>query len=236
MGSIIEKACDELSCSPSDLTDDVTVYNDLTIKTELVKKGLSVSDSQEVDVLIPEDFSANTTDSYVTVEITAEEFEELTAEYLDTTMTLTNNVLDELIAIRKKQAEKGQPLQKLDEILLVGGSTRMPQVSNALRANEKLRSLMDEVVITVHDPDEAVASGAALWAELMGTAEEVQFIRPDHRASSSEETTEQPKPQAVEHSTPNTEENAALKPKKLDRGLKELAVFPVVVEEKLHKS
>ena len=233
MDAIVEKACEKLSCATSDLTDDVMVYNDLTIKTELAKKGLSVSDLQEVDVMIPEDFTSNTEDSFVTVELSVEEFEELTAEYLDTTMTLTNNVLNELIAIRNQQAKNGQSMQKLDEILLVGGSTRMPQVSKALRSNEKLQALMDEVVITVHDPDEAVASGAALWAELMGTAEEEQFVRPNHSDPIADDAHHQPTIEQVNNSPANQTAERSQSPMP---SWKESAKIPVVVEEKLHKS
>jgi molecular chaperone DnaK (HSP70) len=187
-----------------------------------------VSDVQEVDVMIPEDFASNSTDSYVTVEVTVEEFEELTTEYLDTTMTLTNNVLNELITIRNKQAQNGKPMQKLDEILLVGGSTRMPQVSKALKSNIKLQSLMDEIVITVHDPDEAVASGAALWAELMGTIDESQVVRPTHVNSTDES--------AIPQSATRLERPTVDKTQNQNRSPRNSEAIPVVVEEKLHKS
>lgn len=86
------------------------------------------------------------------VEITREKFEELTASLLNDTIAKTRNVIE--------NAEKGteqRPGYKVEKILLVGGSTRMPQVKNALEREFGLE-------LVVHDPDEAVAKGAALYA------------------------------------------------------------------------
>jgi molecular chaperone DnaK (HSP70) len=81
------------------------------------------------------------------ITLTREKFDEITAIYL----TESINKTDAAIAVAK---EKGYTI---DEILLVGGSTRMPQVTKAL---------VDKYGIEpkILEPDEAVAKGAAIHA------------------------------------------------------------------------
>ena len=83
------------------------------------------------------------------VELTREKFDELTADLLDRTITLTRQMLDEA-------AKKG--VTNFDRILLVGGATRMPQVKDRLQREEFCKDIKS------FDPDEAVAKGAALFA------------------------------------------------------------------------
>lgn len=80
-------------------------------------------------------------------ELTREKFDELTKEYLDLTIELT----DKAIEIAKNKGIN------IDQILLVGGSTRMPQVSSILKSKYGLEP-------AILDPDEAVAKGAAIYA------------------------------------------------------------------------
>jgi molecular chaperone DnaK (HSP70) len=53
--------------------------------------------------------------------------------------------------------KKGYSINKIDKILLVGGSSRMPQVSAMLQKEYNLTPVLA-------DPDEAVAKGAAIFA------------------------------------------------------------------------
>ncbi len=82
------------------------------------------------------------------VEVTRETFEEITAELLERTLTITQRTLD-------TAREKG--ITTFDEVLLVGGSTSMRVVGKALA---------DRFGFTpkVHDPHLAVAKGAARFA------------------------------------------------------------------------
>lgn len=203
MDKIIEKACDQLACTTEDITDDIETYKDITRKAEIAKKKLSTTQVQKINI--------QATNGNCKVEVTAEEFENLTQDLLDTTITLTNNVLDTLIAQGKK----------LDEVLLVGGSTRMPQVKRALEANQKLIGVMDQVVITMHDPDQAVASGAALWAETMGTESEEQTT------GGSSTSTNPPIPDPNNQTTGESSSST---------GLSNKPGSSIVVEEKLTKS
>src|SRR5262249_14444198 len=54
------------------------------------------------------------------------------------------------------------------QILLVGGSTRMPQISEALKANFALP-------LQILDPDEAVAKGAATYGQKLAIDEKIQI-------------------------------------------------------------
>jgi len=55
--------------------------------------------------------------------------------------------------------QKQKVFEKFDRILLVGGSTRMPQVK------EILETKYTGIPIEFNEPDEAVAKGAALFAQ-----------------------------------------------------------------------
>ena len=82
-----------------------------------------------------------------TVTITRAEFDNLTKDLLGRTGALCRTVLK----------EAGVGTQDITDVLMVGGSTRMPQV------REHIRSLMGKDPITFR-PDEAIALGAAIQA------------------------------------------------------------------------
>jgi molecular chaperone DnaK len=82
-------------------------------------------------------------------EITRDEFEEQTAHLLDRTR----------FTVAKLLTETGKKWSGIDQIILVGGSTRMPQVSAMLNKESGI-----EPNLTV-SPDEAVAHGAAIYAQ-----------------------------------------------------------------------
>lgn len=82
------------------------------------------------------------------VDLTREKFDELTADLLTRTIDLTKKTLE--VAKSKGHA-------KLDKILLVGGSTYMPQVK------ERLLIELPGIPIEAFDPDQCVAKGAAIY-------------------------------------------------------------------------
>ncbi|GAB3680139.1 Hsp70 family protein [Actinocorallia lasiicapitis] len=92
------------------------------------------------------------------VEVTRAKLEELTADLLEQTFQITEQTLAEAAA-------KG--VVGIDEIILVGGMTRMPAVEAGLQR-------VFDRPIRRHDPDLAVARGAALHAlARSGTAQEI---------------------------------------------------------------
>jgi len=92
---------------------------------------------------------------HLTLEISRLEFEDLIQPWLDKTMTCVGQALDDARLI---------PSQ-LDQVLLVGGSTRSPIVSR--RLEERLQQPAHQEV----DPDLCVAMGAAVQAAMIGGLE-----------------------------------------------------------------
>jgi molecular chaperone DnaK len=120
-------------------------YSDSSIKTifrgmtEGVKKQLSAMQSTKVTTTIP-NFGSST------VVVNRSEFEEKTTDLIERTGSLCQAVLD----------EAGLSTCDVTDVLLVGGSTRMPQVS------QYILNLFGKKPITHVNPDEAVALGAAI--------------------------------------------------------------------------
>ncbi|RQH00090.1 Hsp70 family protein [Natrarchaeobius oligotrophus] len=83
--------------------------------------------------------------------ITREQFEGMTEDLLDPTVATCHDVLE----------ESGVDADDLDVVLLVGGSTRMPQVGT------RLKEAFGDVVRRSESPDEVVAKGAAVQAGLL---------------------------------------------------------------------
>jgi molecular chaperone DnaK len=88
------------------------------------------------------------------VEVTRDEFERATAGLLGRTRATTQIVL----------REAGLDWSGIDRVLLVGGATRMPMVARMLR------ELSGRAPVQCLAPDEAVAHGAALYADLLASA------------------------------------------------------------------
>src|ERR1022692_272983 len=113
---------------------------DLAASVEKVKKDLSQTKSRKVLLR----FGGKA----VPVELTRSQLEELTSVLLERTMEITDRTI-------KTAAEKG--VDRFDDVLLVGGMTRMPVIAEALRDRFGLDAKL-------HEPDLAVAKGAALFA------------------------------------------------------------------------
>ncbi|MGD6831900.1 Hsp70 family protein [Sutcliffiella halmapala] len=117
--------------------------NDLIIKGEQAKKALTNRMSTKISVVF-----GGVRDSY---EITRSKFEELTEDLMERTWSLTNQSL----------AQTNLRWEEVQHVLLVGGSTRMPMVSQYIKEKTGQDALNG-----VH-PDEAVALGAAIKADML---------------------------------------------------------------------
>lgn len=128
-------------CSETGFDGDFDEYaqQDLRLKAEKAKQQLSTR--EKVPVMM------DAAGLRARVEITRQTFDEITEVLLNESIEKT----DAAIALA---AERGYTI---DEILLVGGSTRMPQVTKIL--TEKYG--MEPKIL---EPDEAVAKGAAIYA------------------------------------------------------------------------
>ena len=109
-------------------------------QAEVIKKQLSAVHNVRVVVNLPGYGSE-------TLTITRAEFDSLTKDLLGRTGSLCRAVMK----------EAGLDPNDTSDVLMVGGSTRMPQV------REHIRNLMGKEPVTFN-PDEAVALGAAIYA------------------------------------------------------------------------
>ena len=140
---IVEYLIDQFTSAHPDLDPggDEQFLQALNTDAEQLKKDLSRAQARKYNVR----FGAEV----VKVELTRETFEDLTADLLEETLQITQRTL-------ATAREKG--ITHFDEVLLVGGSSRMPAVAAKLR--EKPFGFKPKLV----DPDLAVAKGAALFA------------------------------------------------------------------------
>jgi molecular chaperone DnaK (HSP70) len=122
------------------MDSNATLRNTLMLEAENKKKQLSQRES--VNFII--DFEGKS----LKVPISRVDFNQLTEVLLDETIEKTTEVIDKA---------KGKGAAKIDEILLVGGSSRMPQVKERVDAEFHCDSKLT-------DPDECVAKGAAIFA------------------------------------------------------------------------
>ena len=125
---------------PGGSTDAEKTYFSLMDRAEQAKKQLSARDAATT--------RGNTLFGKFSVPITRGDFEELISSHLVTTEMLLENALD----------DAGLTADKIDKVVLVGGSTRIPKVSQML---ESFFGFAPEKSI---NPDEAVALGAAIMA------------------------------------------------------------------------
>ena len=124
--------------SADDIYDDTMAMGDLELSCEKAKKQLSQLSSASFRI------------NNVKVAITREQFENNTAGLLQTSIDKTHDTM-------KEAAAKG--ITKYDKILLVGGSTFMPQVKT------RLEQEFPGTPIEFCDPNESVARGAAIYGQ-----------------------------------------------------------------------
>ena len=125
-----------------DPLSDTVSFNDLLVRAENAKKQLSATHSSKFSVV----YDGNRGN----YEITRIKFEEITQDLLQRTTSKSEEILKEANLTWKE----------LDGVLLVGGSTRMPMVTNWV---EKMSGKPPIKGINV---DEAVCLGAAIQANI----------------------------------------------------------------------
>ncbi len=135
-----EKFCSATSCDIDEMRADAESVAWFSENIEKAKKNLTSRESTSLTPIF--------NGSKERVEVTRAEFEDATYILLDQTIMLVNEMLE----------KKGLNIMNdIDEIILVGGSTKMPQVTKRLEAEYNKP-------ISSYEPDKAVAMGAALVA------------------------------------------------------------------------
>ena len=148
-----EQLAEAAGVSKQEVKDNPETREKVLLEAEIAKAGLS--SKEKVKAVLYHDATR------AMVEITRETFIGLTEGLLENTLMLT----EELLEVAR---EKGH--SKIDKMLLVGGSTHMPQVRLAL---EQRSSGFD---IQFFDPDEVVAKGAALMGLKFALGESIEEL------------------------------------------------------------
>ncbi len=127
-----------------DLRDDKLALQRLKEAAEKAKQELS--SATETDINIPFVTADASGPKHLNMKLTRAQFEQLVHELIDRTVE----------PMKKALADAGLQVSDIDEVILVGGMTRMPAVQDAVRnffGKEPNKSV---------NPDEAVALGAAI--------------------------------------------------------------------------
>ena len=149
--AVANRLAEELARACGTSADEIAEHDEtmqaLLEAAETAKKQLSSKETTKVRVL--SEFGQ------MKIDFTRKQFDETTAKLLDKTLKLTRDVV--------ANARERHGIKNLDEVLLVGGSTFMPQVEANLRAT--LADLgLGSVPVKRADPHLAVAKGAAWYA------------------------------------------------------------------------
>lgn len=125
------------------------------------KAKLELSTTSETEVNIPFITSGEDGPKHLLITLTRAKLEEIAAPYIEKSIEITKR------AIEASSFEKGE----IDEIILVGGQTRMPAVQNAVKelfGKEPNKSI---------NPDEVVALGAAIQAGIFqGDVQDITLV------------------------------------------------------------
>ena len=155
---VVHKFAKETGIDPDELHDDFDFTAELTGKVEAMKRQLAAREQ----ATLPMNFNGER----ARVEIGRAEFDDATSHLLARCRDKVNATFD---AMRAKGLSP-----HFDDVLLVGGSTRMPAVQAMVAETFGVEP-------KIFEPDEAVAKGAAVFASLQS-----QFSEADPDAAQSQ--------------------------------------------------
>lgn len=131
-------------------SDGIDLKNDKfamqRLKDEAEKAKIALSNAPSVNVNIPYITADATGPKHLNVQLTRAKFNELTADLVEATMG----------PFKQAISDSGLSMNEIDKVLLVGGSTRIPDVQEAVKkytGKDPFKGI---------NPDECVAMGAAL--------------------------------------------------------------------------
>lgn len=133
-----------------DLRKDPQAYQRL--KSEAEKAKIELSGQMTVNISLPFITADASGPKHLEMSLTRAKFNELTHDLVEKTITPLNNALK----------DAGLTASNLDKVILVGGSTRIPAVQEAVlkvTGKEPFKGI---------NPDECVAIGAAIQAGVLG--------------------------------------------------------------------
>ena len=121
------------------------------LKEAAEKAKHELSSTLEVEINIPFITSNESGPQHLLLKLTRSKLEGLTRNFIDKSIEIT----------QKAVKEAGFEIKDIDEIILVGGQTRMPAIEEAVR------QLFNKTPNKSINPDEVVAAGAAIQAGIM---------------------------------------------------------------------
>ncbi len=133
-----------------DLREDRQALQRLKDAAEEAK--IELSSRKETEINLPFITATDNGPIHLEESLTRAKFESLTSDLIDRTVAPTEQALE----------DAGYDKDDIDEVLLVGGSTRMPQVA------QKVEELTGKSPQKNVNPDEAVALGAAIQGGVLG--------------------------------------------------------------------
>lgn len=129
-----------------DLSKDQLALQRLKDSAEKAKHELS--SAMETEINIPFITSGSEGPKHLNIKFTRAKLEDLVGEYIDKAIKITKQVVD----------DSGFKMSDIDEVILVGGQTRMPLMQ------QKVKELFGKEPHKDINPDEVVALGAAVQA------------------------------------------------------------------------
>ena len=157
---IVRYLIDEFKKSNSvDLGKDKLALQRLDEAAEKAKHELS--NTTETDINIPFISQGSDGPLHMDVKLTRAKLEELAHEYVDKSIEITKRALE----------ASGLKKENIDEIIMVGGQTRMPAIQNAVK------ELFGKEPNRTINPDEVVALGAAIQAGIFqGDVQDITLV------------------------------------------------------------
>ena len=135
---ILHACCDDNGLTPEEI--EAETRQDIRSKVEEAKRKLSKKQSAKVRI----DVNGSRTE----IVIKRTDFEQMTSDLVARTINFVDATLEKV------------PAEAIDTVLLVGGSTYMPMIIEAVEAKFPGK-------VQQHDPDQAVAKGAAIYASML---------------------------------------------------------------------
>ena len=151
----------------ADISEDAELEAELRLKCESAKRQLTGRNSVPIALKVPKHDGSGQTQP-VKIELSRDSFNAICADLLGRTEMLLESVM----------VKANLEWDAIDEVLCVGGSSRMPMVSEMLYRISGKKALL-------HDPDECIAKGAAIQAALLDNAENMPQVSVGHVLSHS---------------------------------------------------
>ena len=131
------------------------------LKEAAEKAKIELSSSQQTDVNLPYVTADASGPKHMNVKVTRAKLESLVEELVERSLAPCRTALE----------DSGAKIGEIDEVILVGGQTRMPMVQ------EKVKNFFGKEARKDVNPDEAVAMGAAIQAAVLsGDVKDLSLI------------------------------------------------------------